>query len=225
MEKSTIYNPQSTIPKRCDNCFFSTYIVGIGRPVLSCKQKAGFVGRFRSLALGGSCRNFYPSTTFKLGNKAVRRIPLTCGKFALVDSQDYYRLGQFQWFSVFGRRTFYAGRRENGKTIKMHRAIMDAPSGLVVDHIDHDGLNNCKANLRLCSVGQNNCNVISRRGGASKYKGVNCKRARKKWIASIQHNGTKYHLGYFTDEIAAARVYDKKAKELHGQFACLNFPP
>jgi hypothetical protein len=101
---------------------------------------------------------------------------------------------------------------------------MDAPEDLFVDHIDHNGLNNTRANLRLCSQAQNNCNKPSRYG-ASKFKGVCWNRARKKWVASIQHNGKRYDLGYFTDEIAAARAYDKKAAELHRQFACLNFPP
>ena len=210
--------------KRCDNCFFSTYIVGIGRPILSCKQKAGFVGRSRSLAIDDSCPNFYPSTTFKLGSKAVRRIPLTLGKFALVDLQDYYQLVKFNWFVNFNGNTVYAIGKDRGKNVMMHRVIMNAPGHLFVDHIDHNGLNNTRSNLRLCSKAQNNCNKVSRKSATSKYKGVFCKRAGEKWLASIQHNGTKYHLGYFTDEIAAAKAYDEKAKELHGRFACLNFP-
>ena len=106
----------------------------------------------------------------------------------------------------------------------MHRVIMTPPDQMFVDHIDHNGLNNTRSNLRLCTLAQNNCNSTSRRTSTSKYKGVSWKKVSKKWAASTQSMGKIYHLGYFTDEIAAARAYDKKAAELHGQFACLNFP-
>jgi hypothetical protein len=226
IKKKQMENRKSKIEngRRCDNCFFSTWIIGIGRPMLSCKQKEGFVGRFRSLALASSCPNFYPSTEFKLGAKATRRIPLTRGKFALVDSQDYYRLGQFSWFAVPGYKTSYADRKLNGKTIKMHREIMNAPAHLFVDHINHNGLDNRKANLRLCTRAQNNCNVVTKKRGASKYKGVSLGKTEKKWRGTIRFNKKRYHLGYFTDETAAAKAYDKKASQLHGRFACLNFP-
>jgi hypothetical protein len=165
-----------------------------------------------------------PSETFKTNPQAPRRIPLTRGKFALVDWQDYYRLTKFQWFVVANGITFYAARKDRGKILMMHRDIMEAPSHLFVDHIDHNGLNNTRSNLRLCTKAQNSCNKASRMGN-SKYKGVYWNRDKKKWVAAIQYNRTKYELGYFTDEITAARAYDKKAKDLHRQFACLNFPP
>ena len=101
---------------------------------------------------------------------------------------------------------------------------MGAPEHLLVDHIDHNGLNNCRSNLRLSTMAQNVRNTISR-GGSSKYKGVHwCKRS-KKWTGQICFNGKGHHLGGFRDEIEAAKAYDKRAKELHGEFACLNFPP
>jgi len=101
---------------------------------------------------------------------------------------------------------------------------MAAPNHLFVDHIDHNGLNNRRSNLRLCTLAQNNRNMVSRTG-SSKYKGVCWHGGTKKWNAKIRLNRKCYHIGLFTDEIAAAKAYDKKAKELHGQFACLNFPP
>jgi hypothetical protein len=73
-------------------------------------------------------------------------------------------------------------------------------------------------------LGQNRCNFISKTGN-SKYKGVHRKRGRKKWDAAISLNRKIYHIGRFTDEIAAAKAYDERAKVLHGEFACLNFPP
>ena len=209
--------------KRCDNCIFSFWIIGLGRPMLVCKQKTNFVGKYRSLPLAGSCANFYPTTNFKFSLPVPRPIPLTRGKFAIVDPEDYYRLAQFIWYATSVCNKFYAARMCRGKRVLMHRRIMGAQPHLVVDHIDHNGLNNCKSNLRLCTQAQNNRNVVSRKG-ISKYKGVHFNRINKKWLASIQLNGKTYHLGCFTDEIAAAKAYDEKAKILHRQFACLNFP-
>ncbi len=105
----------------------------------------------------------------------------------------------------------------------MHRVIMAAPEDLFVDHIDHNGLNNCKSNLRLCTPAQNSFNKPSI-NGASKYKGIKRDRYEKKWTARVHSNNNTYHIGTFDTEIDAARAYDKKAAELHGQFACLNFP-
>jgi len=102
---------------------------------------------------------------------------------------------------------------------------MGPPTHLVVDHIDRDGLNNRKSNLRLCTNAENIRNAGKRGKGFSKYKGVSRHTRGKKWTAVIQLNKKTYFLGYFENEIDAARAYDKKAKELHGQFACLNFPP
>ncbi len=107
----------------------------------------------------------------------------------------------------------------------MHRLIANAPAHLLVDHIDHDGLNNRKANLRLCSIAQNNQNSRPNRNAASKYKGVSWAQSCRKWFARIRPNRKTIYLGLFTDEIEAALAYDRKAKELFGEFAYLNFPP
>jgi len=209
---------------RCDNCVFSTYMICLSRAALMCRQKTNFVGRWRQVHLDSRCANFYPTTNYRLSLQEPRLIPLTRQKFAIVDAKDYYYLSQFQWYALHGKRTFYACRRKNGKTIKMHRLITNAPSHLVVDHIDHNGLNNRRSNLRLCTAAQNTRNAAPSTGATSKYKGVHWYRDAKKWVAEIYLNRKKYHLGYFTDEIEAAKAYDKKAKVLHGQFACLNFP-
>ena len=206
------------------------------RPKLACKQKAGHLGRWWIVGLEQSCANFYPSSTFlasrrsfnedgKAGSATVRRIPLTRGKFALVDAEDYYRLAQYQWFAVLSDNTFYAVRKNKGKNVKIHRVVMGAPDHLVVDHIDHNGLNNCKSNLRLCTTAQNNRNMRSVKGASSRYKGVGWNKRMKRWRALIQCDQKPYFLGDHENETDAARAYDKKAKELHGEFACLNFPP
>jgi hypothetical protein len=219
-----ILSKKMKIPNRCDNCCFSTWITGPGRAILSCRQQAGFVGKWRFLALAGSCRNFYPATNFKLGLQKARRIPLTRGKFAIVEPKDYYKLTQFRWYAEKHGKTFYAARVQSGKTIKMHRYIMKAPSHLLVDHIDHNGLNNCRSNLRLCTVSQNTCNRFSLEGSTSKYKGVHWDKKLKKWVVAIKLKGIYKYIGCFGNEIDAAKAYDRKASQLHGEFGCLNFP-
>ncbi len=176
------------------------------------------------MVIDGACGNFYPSSTCKLGSGAIRRIPVTRGRFAIVDGADYYRLVRFRWHAVFNSKTFYAARIERGKTIKMHREIMRAPKELVVDHVDRDGLNNRRDNLRLCSAAENGRNTGSNARGTSKYKGVHWHKRIRKWAAAIQYDKKVYHIGYFSDEVEAAEAYDKKAREFFGEYGYLNFP-
>ncbi len=177
-----------------------------------------------------TCRNFCPRwrpaervEPPKPTQKGVRHIPLTRGKFAIVDEEDFERLNRYKWHALCIRGKWYARRAPGGKAIMMHREIMKAPKDKFVDHVDGNGLNNRRCNLRLCNQQQNmqNRRPLVR---SSKFKGVwYCKRT-KKWGAVIVFNGKKYHLGRFDDEIEAARAYDRKAIELFGEFAYLNFP-
>ena len=157
--------------------------------------------------------------------EGVRLIPLSYGKYTIVDAEDYERLSKYQWCAVKERRSWYAKTLDkDGKRLALHRLVLNAPKGLFVDHIDHNCLNNRRSNLRLCTQKQNNCNTLPRKGCSSKYKGVSFNKARKRFIAYIQHNKKRFHLGYFEDEIDAAKAYDKKAREFFGEFAYLNFP-
>ncbi len=153
-----------------------------------------------------------------------RRIKLTWGKWAIVDAADYERLRSYKWLAVEMGRCWY-GRtlKRDGRPLAMHRLIMDAPKGLMVDHIDHNGLNNRKSNLRLCTRKQNRRNRRPNLGGSSKYKGVCWCKSSKKFRAAISHNKKRIYLGYFHDEVEAAKAYDEKARELFGEFAYLNF--
>ena len=162
---------------------------------------------------------------------AFRRIPLTKGKFAIVDPDDYYWLSRYKWFATKNGSTFYAKRhthkREHAKTtsVFMHRKIMDAPDNLLVDHINYNGLDNRKANLRLATRRQNSLHVIrTMNPGSSKYKGVSWHIHKNRWGAKITTDGKTIHLGYFKDEIEAAKAYDNAAKKYHREFAALNFP-
>jgi len=204
--------------KRCDNCCFSTYATGSGRAVLICRQKTGSVGRWSIRPLLQKCENFYPSCYANPRNERPRIIPLTRGKFAVVDAEDYLRLSEGT------DRNFYAVRKAGGKSIKMHRQIMNAPDHLVVDHIDHNGLNNRKENLRICTFAENCRNLRASRHKSSKYKGVHWHKRNHKWAAQITCDHKTHHLGYFGDEIDAAMAYDRAARKYHGEFAQPNFP-
>jgi len=163
----------------------------------------------------------------------MKEIPLTQGKVALVDDEDYDFLMQWKWVARKRPHTYYVersiylggGRRKPiRKTIIMHRVIMKTPPGMEVDHIDHNGLNCQKSNLRNCTHNQNARNI--RASGISKFLGVSIRRSGKsigQIISQITINKKKIHLGCFNTEEDAARAYDKKAKELFGEFANLNF--
>lgn len=106
----------------------------------------------------------------------------------------------------------------------MHRLIMNTPDHLVCDHINHNGIDNRKQNLRNCTKKQNRANSRSLAKSSSKYKGVCWDKSCKKWCAYIKNNDKRTHLGYFEDEAEAARAHDRAAKKIRGEFAALNFP-
>jgi hypothetical protein len=210
--------------KRCDNCCFSTFATGIGRAALICRQKKGSEGAWHVRSLLHQCLNFHPSRAGNAQNHAPRLIPLTRGQFAIVDAEDYPSLSQYTWFAEGTHKNYYAVRKENGKSIKMHRQILNAPDHLVVDHIDHNGRNNRKSNLRLCTFAENCRNQRRVAHKTSKYKGVHWRKRGKKWAAAIRCDNKTHHLGYFTNEIEAAKAYDKAARKFHKDFASVNFP-
>jgi hypothetical protein len=142
---------------------------------------------------------------------------MTQGMVAYVDAVDYERVRDFKWYPMKSRHTTYACARVRidgkQKTILMHRLLMDAPSGILVDHIDRNGLRCTRQNMRFATQAQNQFN-----------QAVRWKSDRKKWLATIRFDGKNIHIGYFLAADAAARAYDDKAAALFGEFASLNFP-
>lgn len=149
------------------------------------------------------------------------------GKYvALVDDEDFEYLNQFRWHVSEFKNTMYASTiiiiNNRKKNTYIHNLIMNC---IWIDHKDNNGLNNQKSNLRLCTHKQNCTNRGSSINSSSKYKGVSVVKTRKSgWTSYVYFQGKKYYLGYFRNEIDAAKAHDKKAKELHGEFAHLNFP-
>jgi hypothetical protein len=154
-----------------------------------------------------------------------RKIPLTQGKYAIVDPEDYERLMQYKWFAKRFKGRFYAGRTVKKRTVRMHQAIIGDVEGKIIDHINHNGLDNRKANLRFATMQQNSWNQRKSRGNySSRYKGVAWSKSRKKWRTRITLNGRVIFIGHFDDERTAAMAYDARAKELFGDYAAPNLP-
>ena len=155
-------------------------------------------------------------------------IPLGQGLAAQVDEQDAERVRAYRWHPSPQATTTYAVTRvdQDGKrtSIYMHRLIMQPQAAQQVDHINGNGLDNRRSNLRVCSIQQNRRNTGNHDGSTSRFKGVYWKKSIGRWVARISVEGKQKHLGYFRDEEEAARAYDKAARIAYGEYARLNFP-
>jgi len=148
------------------------------------------------------------------------------GKFALVDDKYYKYLMQWEWSLSKTGSKYYVTRGQTiegvYRTYYMHREVMKAKKGNVVDHRDGDTLNNLESNLRECKHKNNNRNQVKRKGCSSQYKGVY--KYYKQWQAQLYSEGKNHYLGLYVSEKEAGLAYDRKAKELYREYAKLNFP-
>lgn len=150
-------------------------------------------------------------------------------RYALIDEEDWELVKDYKWYALKSKGQTYATshtRKDDGTrtSVRLHR-IITQNQWRVVDHIDGNGLNCRRSNLREATVAQNNRNVCVRKDNKSGYKGVNLHKASRKWMARIQVDGKKQrYLGLFNDPIEAAHAYDKAARELFGEYGRYNFP-
>lgn len=211
----------------CHNCVFSICDQELwlgrmarGEPVLpQCANHPRWPGQLHDVP-GLPCRNYQRQPALPQDDN-VRWIPLSDGHYAYVDAADYPRLRRWHWCAL---SSGYAARYEKGKLVYMHRQILQPPQGAIVDHSDGNRVNNCRSNLRLCTRQENMHNKRKNGHSASQFKGVGYLKWHRKWYARICCMGERIWLGYFAEEVEAARAYDRKAVELFGEFARLNFP-
>lgn len=171
-------------------------------------------------------RTPFPDTFVRdlLKTGTMKEITLTQGKIAFIDDEDYCKVANRKWVAVKNRKNWYAYRWSKGgikyrHKIWMHRLIMNTPNNMIVDHIDHNGLNNQKHNLRNCVHAQNmlNKNSFSKSGYLGVYSSGNC------YAAVLSINGKLKHIGHFKTKIEAAKAVDKIVNKTRGEFANLNF--
>ena len=164
----------------------------------------------------------------------MREIPLTQGKVALVDDEDYEWLMQWKWHVAYRKsrrtdfyaiRTFKDSRQAHPGAVLMHRALAERwglPFSERYDHKDLNGLNNQRHNIRPASGSQNAQNTPKRKGATSRFKRVSWDKEQRKWRVVIYLNGRAIHHGRFSKESDARRVADAAALKYHGEFACLD---
>jgi len=211
----------------CHTCVYACWDLGQAMQSFSsgwpsrplCANQPEAPGRMQPTPVGHTCRNYRPKPATPEGE--VKRIPLGGGAYAYVDAADYEWLSRYTWHLY---NTGYAARREKGKMVFMHREIMKPPKGMVIDHIDGNQGNNCRFNLRVCTRAENVRNNGKRRNAASRFKGVGYHKRIDKYFARLHFKGQFFWLGYFDDEVEAARAYDHKAVECCGPFARVNLP-
>lgn len=157
----------------------------------------------------------------------MKLIPLTQGKFAMVDDADFEAVNAHKWYASKDGPRFYVRRnipRVGGRqaTQRLHQFLL--PGVSLVDHRDGNGLNNQRENLRLPTNQQNALNRRKFASASSKFKGVCWNYEATKWVAYITFSGQRIFLGYFPSETDAARAYDAAARTHFKDFACPNFP-
>lgn len=154
----------------------------------------------------------------------MKIISISNEQYTLVDDSDYAWLSKFKWTAQKRKHGFHAARYFGKKYIYMHRLIADAPKGIEVDHLDGDGLNNQRVNLRSAAKAQNGQGFRPLKGKASRYRGVSWHKGAGRFVAQLDDGRKRVYLGLHDSEENAARAYDTEARLRFGEFAQLNFP-
>jgi len=208
-----------TTGKYCSaKCWYS-----VDRRTLRTCQRCGIMcfGKANRKFCGKVCAN---KSFTKLRSESPLDVPgcrwigVGSEKHALVDDLDFEALSQHLWRLSKGAATTFVG----GRLVQMHRMILTAPAGVLVDHANGNQLDNRRTNLRLATSAQNAHNSIKKRG-RSRFKGVYLD-SNRKWSVSVRNSGRRRWLGAFVREVDAALAYDQAARELFGAFACVNMP-
>jgi hypothetical protein len=145
----------------------------------------------------------------------MKEIQLTKGYITLIDDDDFYKIAQFKWQYNMG----YAQAHMGNKTVYLHRYIMYASDGVLVDHINRNSLDNRKENLRFVTQSQNGMNREKYSNNTSGYKGVSWNPKRSRFAAHIQKDRKQLFLGWFKTAEEAYEVYKTAQKELHREYA------
>lgn len=149
----------------------------------------------------------------------MKQIQLTQNKIALINDEDFVLVSKYNWYYNSG----YAKAYHNGKRIRMHRLILGARKGQVVDHRNKIGTDNQRSNIRLCTVKENNRNTTLRKDNTSGYKGVSLDKTTGHWKPIVYVNGKPKTVGQFKDKHHAALAYDMWTIFFHKEFASTNF--
>lgn len=160
--------------------------------------------------------------TLTIQELTPKKVPLTNGGFATVSAIDYERVRKWKWCLCTSKGCTYVMSSRNRNKKSMHRFVMRARKGMIIDHINHNTLDNRRDNLRSCSISQSNMNRRGSIGSSSKFKGVHWYKCRQEWKSSIYVRGRHYFLGAFQNEDDAAIVYNVAAQLFHGEFAYIN---
>lgn len=170
----------------------------------------------------GLCNAEHPDKPGVYCERKICVVPVTQGFSAYIDEQDAELVLASSWSVVRTKYNVYAKAKRAGRYVLMHRLIMGEPVGLDVDHLNHNGLDNRRQNLRVGTRSQNNANGRPRKDGRSRFKGVSWHAHASRWQVHISKDGVRKNLGLFKDELEAARVYDLAALEVHAEFALTN---